>query len=201
MIRPCEKFGPNGCKIVSTKVWKKNEIIENLWGSLAYLPEDSNYPIVPDVNDFSTIDFKGKNYLMLGPIRYVNSSCKPNAEIVEKRSQMVIRLLKKVQPLDEILVNVSCYFVTIDHSFYQFPKKPFLFLFSMESSSLIKIFHVSVNTVRKKWNRYFRHYGHFYLCCSLTISDLTYFFHFFIGKFQQISNPSHVTVEKVDYFY
>ena len=117
MIRPCEKFDPNGCKIVSTKVWKKNEIIENLWGSLGYLPEDSNYPIVPDVNDFSTIDFKGKNYLMLGPIRYVNSSCKPNAEIVEKRSQMVIRLLKKVQPLDEILVNVSCYFVTIDHSF------------------------------------------------------------------------------------
>ena len=56
----------------------------------------------------------------------------------------------------------------------------------MESSSLTKIFHVSVNIVRKKWNRYFHHYGHLYLCCSLTIFLLGNFYKFRTHRTSQL---------------
>ena len=110
MLKPCDKFGL-GCKIISTKIWKKNDVIFDLWGSLAIIPEDNPYPIVSDQNDFSTIDHYESNiktnYLMLGPIRYVNSNCKPNAEFLKKKSQIFIRILKRVNPEEEILVKVS----------------------------------------------------------------------------------------------
>ena len=109
-LKPCDQFG-KGCKIISTKVWKKNEIMYDLWGSLAIIPKEDPHPIITAKNDFSTIHCQESNgrteYLMLGPIRFVNSNCKPNAEFYIKKSQVFIRLLKKVNPLEEILVKVS----------------------------------------------------------------------------------------------
>ena len=55
MLKPCDRFG-KGCKIISTKIWKKNDVISDLWGSLAIIPEDNSHPIVSDENDFSKID-------------------------------------------------------------------------------------------------------------------------------------------------
>ena len=69
-------------------------------------------PVLDDITDLSVIQKKsspGISFLMLGPTRFANSSCDPNAEYDFTNEQKVVKLraLKTILQGDEVLVKYS----------------------------------------------------------------------------------------------
>ena len=87
---------------------KSGERLSDVRGFLAYLPNSS---VIPGVNDFSNISghFSGsKNMLMLGPISFVNASCRSNTQYVYNRKRKVMELMT----LEDIPLGTE---ITVDY--------------------------------------------------------------------------------------
>ena len=87
---------------------KSGERLSDVIGFLAYLPNSS---VIPGVNDFSNISghFSGsKNMLMLGPISFVNASCRSNTQYVYNRKRKVMELMT----LEDIPLGTE---ITVDY--------------------------------------------------------------------------------------
>lgn len=70
----CLNSSITGCGIIAKKPMKKGDKIPGLLGLLAECPEDQS--IWDD--HFSLLVRNKKTYVMLGPISFLNHSCKPN---------------------------------------------------------------------------------------------------------------------------
>ena len=95
--------------VFSKKVFKKDEVITGLTG---YLSEMKSAEVTKDKNDFSLIASKllGKQWLMLGPIAFVNHSCVPNAKFFREKCVMTLVTLRAINPCEEIVVLYDRHF-------------------------------------------------------------------------------------------
>jgi len=111
-IKECRRYSRDhsvGAKVVSTKFWKKHDVIENLSGVIAKLTEkDEQTLIVPDINDFSVmVSQRNKcSQLWLGPAAYLNHDCDPNCEFVTAgNSRAKVKVLRDIQPKEELFLK------------------------------------------------------------------------------------------------
>ena len=85
--------------------FEKNEILPGLVGFLAPMPDSE---IISDYNDVSVFRHHTGSKIMLGPVAFINSSCRENCCYVSnsKRTKVNIRVTKisGIQPGDEITV-------------------------------------------------------------------------------------------------
>ena len=87
----------------------KGEVIN---GVVGYLAEIEDCDIVDDYNDMSVIYSKLKNiqWLMLGPVSFVNASCKANVEYKHKVKLIYCTALRDIKPGEELTVFYSRHF-------------------------------------------------------------------------------------------
>ena len=107
-IIECSNYSKKGGKVVSTKDWEKNETIEKLMGTIAVMSnEEVDSILITDINDFSVMKSErtGKSLLWLGPAAYINHDCNPNVEFVATALSAKIKVLRKINKDEEILVN------------------------------------------------------------------------------------------------
>ena len=75
-------------------------------GLIGYLAEIEQEEIIEGFNDFSIISSArvGVNWMMLGPISFINASCKPNVAYVNVRKLMVCVPLRDIKAGEELTV-------------------------------------------------------------------------------------------------
>ncbi|CAB3400960.1 unnamed protein product [Caenorhabditis bovis] len=111
-VRPCYRYsgeGHIGAMMVSTKKWKKKEIIQQLAGVLGELSEAEEDEILKkDVNDFSVMysTRKKRAQLWLGPAAYINHDCRPNCRFVPNDNTAVVQVIREVNVGEEL----TCYY-------------------------------------------------------------------------------------------
>lgn len=81
----------------------KSTVIQS-FGAQCYKIEPTY--IKEDINDFSII-FKNKtNYMLLGPLAYINHSCKPNAKFKCKSKNFIcVETISPIEAQNEIVIN------------------------------------------------------------------------------------------------
>lgn len=106
-------FLPHG-KFSSFGVFAMEDLSENakIEGLSGYLSEIKKNEIETGCNDFSIIQSTriGKQWLMLGPISFVNSCCMPNAKYVRSGQVMDCVATKKIEKGVEITVIYDKHF-------------------------------------------------------------------------------------------
>lgn len=81
----------------------KGTVIESL-GAQCYKVEPTF--IKEDINDFSIIYKNNKNYMLLGPLAYINHSCKPNSVFKIKSKHFIcVETTSPIEAQCEILIN------------------------------------------------------------------------------------------------
>ena len=125
-VVPCCRYGHEnnvGAKLVATKYWKKNAVMDQLIGVIGNLTiEEEQELLIPGVNDFSVLesqrykatfkrDFtvlflrKKRPQLWLGPGAFLNHDCNPNCEFsAHKSDTAVIKVLRDIAPGDELFI-------------------------------------------------------------------------------------------------
>ena len=75
-------------------------------GLIGYLAEIEQEEIIEGYNDFSIISNArvGVNCMMLGPISFINASCKPNVDYVKVKKFMVCVPLRDIKAGEELTV-------------------------------------------------------------------------------------------------
>lgn len=116
--------GFNSFGVFSRKKFEKNEILPGLVGILALA--GASYAEKPE-NQFSVYKTPAGNHIMLGPLSFINSSCKPNAQY---QSQFVKKLVlaKATLPIaigDEITVTYSGSYFGTNREYCQCPYKEY----------------------------------------------------------------------------
>jgi len=111
-IQECRRYSRDlsvGAKVISTKFWKKHEVIENLPGVIARLTEkDEQTLIVPDINDFSVMVSQRNrcSQLWLGPAAYLNHDCNPNCELVTAGNcRAKVKVLRNIRVGEELVLK------------------------------------------------------------------------------------------------
>ncbi|CEP24605.1 unnamed protein product [Cyberlindnera jadinii] len=101
------KTGMSECCVIARRDFDKNEEVKYLAGSLSPLVPGEEEP--PIISDFSVINIPRCDYpcLLLGPIRFVNHNCSPNAKFVMAQGEMKIITLKRILVGEEITVSYS----------------------------------------------------------------------------------------------
>ena len=90
--------------VFAKTILQKGTVVQGLTGYLSELkPEE----IQVGINDFSLINsnLKNKQWLMLGPISFVNHSCLPNVKYEREKLIMTCVTLRDICPGDEIVVT------------------------------------------------------------------------------------------------
>lgn len=92
----------------------KGDILEELFGLYAPVDEDI---IVTGKNDFSVMTIKSKDYLLLGPLSFVNHSCNPNCRYTVRNGLIIITVLSTLNCGDEITVYYGKHFFGMNNKF------------------------------------------------------------------------------------
>lgn len=110
-IVPCRRYGHEhnvGAKLIATRYWKKNDVIDQLIGVIGDLKlEEEQELLIPGVNDFSVLisERKKRPQLWLGPGAFLNHDCNPNCEfLANKNNTAVILVLRDINPGDELFI-------------------------------------------------------------------------------------------------
>ena len=96
--------------------------IPGLVGFLVDIKEDE---IVPGYNDFSVMESPRKSvqWLMLGPISFINASCKPNVAYVNVKNIMVCVPLREIKEGEELTVSYQNHFFGPNNQYCLCPYK------------------------------------------------------------------------------
>lgn len=108
-IQKCVQYSRDqysGAKIVSRKRIIKGEVLDELFGFYSDINENDNL-IINGQNDFSVIQIKSKDCLLLGPLSFVNHNCNPNSKYTFKNGIISITALRIINCGDEITVYYS----------------------------------------------------------------------------------------------
>uniref|UniRef100_A0A914QFG8 [histone H4]-N-methyl-L-lysine(20) N-methyltransferase n=1 Tax=Panagrolaimus davidi TaxID=227884 RepID=A0A914QFG8_9BILA len=110
-VSDCSRYaheGNVGAKLISTKYWKKDDVIEMLVGVIGNLEEEEERELlVPGVNDFSVLmsQRKKKAQLWLGPGAFLNHDCNPNCQFLSNKiNTATITVLRDLNPGDELFI-------------------------------------------------------------------------------------------------
>lgn len=110
-IVPCCRYGHEqnvGAKLIGTKYWKKDDVIDQLIGVIGNLThEEEEELLIPGINDFSVLmsQRKKRPQLWLGPGAFLNHDCNPNCQFVaNKNNTAVIVVLRDINPGDELFI-------------------------------------------------------------------------------------------------
>jgi uncharacterized protein len=89
-----------GLGLFATKPFKKGEFIIKYWGRLLSnkVADEIENRYLFEVNKRWTIDGSTRRNVA----RYINHSCRPNAETDIKKHEILISAIKKIEPGDEI---------------------------------------------------------------------------------------------------
>lgn len=96
-----------GAKIIANEKIKKGEMMEDLVGLYSPLTNCDESIITTDVNDFSILAIKNVDCLVLGPLSFVNHSCKPNAKYHLGNNKLYLIATTTIEPGEEITVYYS----------------------------------------------------------------------------------------------
>jgi histone-lysine N-methyltransferase SUV420H len=122
-ISNCSRYGHEeyvGAKLISTKYWRKGDVIEMLIGVTANLTDDEEKElIVSNKNDFSVLmsQRKMRTQLWLGPGAFLNHNCEPNCEFSSNITNTAkIIVLHDIKPGEELFINYGPEFFGDDNS-------------------------------------------------------------------------------------
>ena len=101
---------------------KINTEIPGVIGYLISIPEDD---ILEGYNDFSIVQSSrvGVQWLMLGPISFINASCKPNVAYVNVKNNMVCVPLRQIKEREELTNSYQNHFFGPNNEFCWCPYK------------------------------------------------------------------------------
>ena len=99
-----------------------NTEIPGVIGYLVSIPEDD---ILEGYNDFSIVQSSrvGVQWLMLGPISFINASCKPNVAYVNVKNIMVCVPLRQIKEGEELTISYQNHFFGPNNQFCLCPYK------------------------------------------------------------------------------
>ena len=99
-----------------------NTAIPGVIGYLVSIPEDD---ILEGYNDFSIVQSSrvGVQGLMLGPISFINASCKPNVAYVNVKNIMVCVPLRQIKEGEELTISYQNHFIGPNNQFCLCPYK------------------------------------------------------------------------------
>ena len=94
-------------------------------GLIGYLVDIKEDEIIPGFNDFSVIESSrvGVQWLMLGPISFVNASCRPNVAYVNVKNLMVCVPLREIKAGEELTISYQNHFFGQNNEFCICPYK------------------------------------------------------------------------------
>ena len=94
-------------------------------GLIGYLVDIKEDEISPSFNDFSVIESSrvGVQWLMLGPISFVNASCRPNVAYVNVKNLMVCVPLREIKAGEELTISYQNHFFAPNNEFCLCPYK------------------------------------------------------------------------------
>ena len=96
-------------------------------GLIGYLVDIKEHEINPGFNDFSVIEsWVGVQWLMLGPISFVNASCRPNVAYVNVKNLMVCVPLREIKAGEELTISYQNPFFGRTTSFVYVPTKVYM---------------------------------------------------------------------------
>ncbi|XP_039663750.1 histone-lysine N-methyltransferase KMT5C-like [Perca fluviatilis] len=98
----------NGAKVTSTKHWFPGQRIEVMLGCIAEFSPADSAVLKAGVNDFSVMySLRRKcDQLWLGPARFINHDCNPNAKYVACKFVAYVDVIRPISPGEEI---TCCY--------------------------------------------------------------------------------------------
>ncbi|XP_041656842.1 histone-lysine N-methyltransferase KMT5C-like, partial [Cheilinus undulatus] len=109
-IEPCNRYSSetNSAKVISTRHWFPGQCVDVLIGRVATLSPADSGVLKVGVNDFSVMysSHKQCDQLMLGPARFVNHDCDPNAKYIAGKSFARVEVIRPISPGEEI----TCYY-------------------------------------------------------------------------------------------
>eukprot|EP01134_Creolimax_fragrantissima_P007019 CFRG7019T1 len=108
------RTGRPEAKVLSTKHWSTDDIITDLMGVIAEIPQGVEEKFLNlGQNDFSVMysTRKACAQLWLGPAAYLNHDCRPNARIIPTgRKTAYVKVLRPIAPEDEVLIYYGEHF-------------------------------------------------------------------------------------------
>lgn len=104
LLKLCPEFGPGQCKVIASRTINANYTIPALNGRIASIKGHQK-----DLFDdhFSIMSFDKILYLLIGPVSFINHSCKPNLRYLKDyQLQMItVQSLCRIENGDELLVD------------------------------------------------------------------------------------------------
>ncbi|BFZ60385.1 histone lysine methyltransferase Set9 [Saitoella coloradoensis] len=95
--------------ILATRNWTAGEIIQRLQGTLAPMTREEELAHAASSRDFSILHSSRLKAmcLLLGPARFVNHDCKPNAAFVTQNQTLTIKAIRDIRIGEEIVVKYA----------------------------------------------------------------------------------------------
>ena len=90
--------------VISLQDWKTGDIVQDCTGFMVPIPEE----VLNDfTRDFSVVylPYKRQNFLLLGPVRFINHDCNPNVKFLIKGETIQVQVLRPIGFGQEILVE------------------------------------------------------------------------------------------------